>query len=56
MYFGISEVVLVLDLPRNHSSWTNPTHSLGISKVTLNRGLGLCNAVCSSLQVSRPFV
>lgn len=37
-FWNLSEVVWTLCLPGNHSVYTNPHHSLGISKVTINRG------------------
>ena len=47
-------MVWALNLPGNHSFWTNPTHHLGISNLGItNRGTGLCNAFSSGLQVSR---
>lgn len=36
-FWNLSEVVWTLCLPGNHSVYTNPHHSSGISKVTINR-------------------
>ena len=57
LFWKLSEVVGALNLPGNHSFWTNPTHRLGISNLGItNRGTGLCNAFSSGLQVSRLFL